>query len=124
MHLYKTIANSVFPGCALYNVALRFLDVKIGSNVYFACLRMLDAEQVKIGRDALIEDGVYLNGHVYSGDSLRLSPLVIGQGAHVGRGCYLHCGEQLSPKSSLGSLSKLWKKKVPPSAHRRGLPVF
>ncbi|ASG19856.1 Pls/PosA family non-ribosomal peptide synthetase [Nitrospirillum viridazoti] len=119
--LYDALAGWVlgpFLGTPFLPLYMRLLGAKVGHRVYLETAYLCELDMIHIGDDAAMGPGVTLQTHLFEDRVMKLGPVTIEAGAHVGAGSVVLYDSVLGRGSELGPLSLAMKGEHLPAGSR------
>lgn len=116
---------SALAGTPLHLAYLRALGCRVDGSAHVALIQMpVCTDLVSIGAQAVVEANVRLSGYRVEGGRVRLGPVEVGAGAHVGDGALLDIHTRMGPSSQLAHASSLLAgQQVPAGELHHGCPA-
>jgi non-ribosomal peptide synthetase-like protein len=102
-------------GTWLFNLFLRALGARIGSNVIINSATVSDWDLISIGDDTLIGDDAVILAHVGEKGLLRMAPVRIGRNCTIGRDTCIMPGVVIEDGAVLAAMSVASKNRVLPA---------
>ncbi|GAA1964369.1 Pls/PosA family non-ribosomal peptide synthetase [Amycolatopsis minnesotensis] len=114
----------VLAGTPLMTPYLRLMGAKIGKRCQLATPMIGLPKFVEIGDDVSIGDRARIETYLVDGGRLRLAPVRIGDGAHVGTNTAVLAGADIGANASVGHQSLVHADlRVPSDEHWAGVPL-
>lgn len=113
------------PSMTLKNVFYRWCGVKVGRDVSFGLMAMMDIffpEEVTINDNTVIGYNTVFLGHEFLRDEWRRGPVVVGRDVVIGANCTILPGVVIGDGATVSAMS-LVNKDVPPGALVGGVPI-
>ncbi|MBB6254148.1 Pls/PosA family non-ribosomal peptide synthetase [Nitrospirillum iridis] len=119
--LYDALAGWVlgpFLGTPILPLYMRLLGAKVGRRVHLETAYLCEMDMIRIGDDAAMGPGVTLQTHLFEDRVMKLGPVTIEDGVHVGAGSVVLYDSVLGRGSDLGPLSLAMKGEHLPAGSR------
>lgn len=115
----------ITPWLGVKNAMYRLLGMKVGRDVAFGLMAMVDVfwpELIEVGDNSIIGYNTVLLAHEFLIDEYRIGPVVIGRNVMIGANCTILPGVVIGDGAVISAHS-LVNRDVPPGAVVGGVPA-
>jgi non-ribosomal peptide synthetase-like protein len=114
----------ILNGTPFKGMIWRLLGVRIGARVFDDGCGISEKSLVSIGDDVVLNSGTTLQAHSMEDGIFKSDHIVVGAGATLGAGAFVHYGVTIGEGARLGADSFLMKgEEMPPYSRWRGNPA-
>jgi acetyltransferase-like isoleucine patch superfamily enzyme len=131
-HPLRVIRNTIVavicrytPSMMVKNWLYRRIGMKVGENVSFGLMAMVDVffpEEITVGANTIIGYNTVILAHEFLRDEWRVGPVVIGRDVMIGANCTILAGVVIGDGATVSAMS-LVNRDVPPGATVGGVPA-
>lgn len=122
-YIGRTVALSGLKNFIMTNTILRFIYVRVmGSKISFQItgsmgVDFIDLPLIEVGKGCTLSEGVAMSAHTFTGDSLLLSAVKIGENVFLGMDVMVGPGTHIGTGTWVGARNAFIRDKIPAGSY-------